>query len=123
MAGEESASKGGDNSSNSNDRGGTSDSAETSSKRKMISLTIKTLDSQNHKVADIDEESLVKDFKVRVAETVGIPWERQRMIHAGKVLADGKKLKEYSLDGKVVHLVQRATTSSNGKIRRFRGKS
>ena len=88
----------------------------TEASKPLISLTIKTLDSQNHKIEDVDEDLSVKDFKAKISDTVGITPERQRLIYCGRVLNDEKKLKEYSLNGKVIHLVQRQPPGSSGNI-------
>lgn len=55
----------------------------------------------------------VVDFKKTIEPTVGVESSRQRLIYCGKVLADEKKLSDYDLNGKTIHLVLKNPNSNN----------
>ncbi|XP_072930528.1 uncharacterized protein [Epargyreus clarus] len=72
----------------------------------MIEFTIKTLDSNNHSIT-VEDDTTVFGLKQKLLEQLGIRIDRQRLIFFGRVLHDNKKLADYGVHGKVVHLVER----------------
>lgn len=110
----------------------------------MIQVNVKTLDAQTHsfdvdpQVSDVnntvlperlflflcnhcvtvcsscEQQTTVKDFKSVIQPSVNVPIDQQRLIYCGKVLADDKKLSEYDIDGKTIHLVIRLPPTATG---------
>uniref|UniRef100_A0A3Q0T9D8 Large proline-rich protein BAG6 n=1 Tax=Amphilophus citrinellus TaxID=61819 RepID=A0A3Q0T9D8_AMPCI len=73
----------------------------------MIEVTVKTLDSQS-RTYKVRGQLTVKQFKDHIASSVEIPVDKQRLIYQGRVLQDDRTLTEYNVDGRVIHLVERA---------------
>ncbi|KAM0939150.1 putative Ubiquitin-like domain-containing protein [Dioscorea sansibarensis] len=68
-------------------------------------IKVKTLTGKEIEI-DIEPTDSIERIKERVEEKEGIPPVQQRLIYAGKQLADDKTAKEYNIEGgSVLHLV------------------
>ncbi|XP_026394043.1 ubiquitin-like domain-containing protein CIP73 isoform X2 [Papaver somniferum] len=73
----------------------------------IVEVNVKTLDSQIYTFR-VEKNMPVPLFKEKIAGTVGVPVEQQRLIFRGKVLKDNQCLSEYHVeDGHTLHLVAR----------------
>uniref|UniRef100_A0A0K0DH00 BCL2-associated athanogene 6 n=1 Tax=Angiostrongylus cantonensis TaxID=6313 RepID=A0A0K0DH00_ANGCA len=73
-----------------------------------MKIRVKVMDQTDHHF-EVDDQMLLSDFRIEVADRLHIPPERQRMIFAGHVLkAENSTLSACGLrDGHVVHVVER----------------
>ncbi|CAI9102348.1 OLC1v1000604C1 [Oldenlandia corymbosa var. corymbosa] len=70
-----------------------------------IQIKVKTLTGKEIEI-DVEPADTVDRIKERVEEKEGIPPVQQRLIFAGKQLADDKTAKDYNIEGgSVIHLV------------------
>ncbi|KAK8483933.1 hypothetical protein V6N12_044402 [Hibiscus sabdariffa] len=68
-------------------------------------IKVKTLTGKEIEI-DIEPTDTIDRIKERVEEKEGIPPVQQRLIYAGKQLADDKTAREYNIEGgSVLHLV------------------
>ncbi|KAL5011504.1 hypothetical protein ScPMuIL_010055 [Solemya velum] len=72
----------------------------------MMDVTVKTLDGQNRNYS-IPEKMTVREFKDKIAHSINISADVQRLIFQGRVMQDDKPLKDYDIHGKVIHVVER----------------
>ncbi|CAG4955365.1 unnamed protein product [Colias eurytheme] len=81
--------------------------AGTSSMADMVHFTIKTLESGDHPM-EVHKHSTVLELKEKIRELMGVEVDMQRLIFCGRVLQDEKRVADYKVEGKVVHMVERA---------------
>lgn len=83
----------------------------------MLDINVKTIDGQNRSYS-VPENYTVKQFKEKIATSLSIPIDRQRLIFQGRELKDTNLLSEFDVDGKTLHLVQRLPpTQTNNRPR------
>jgi hypothetical protein len=77
----------------------------------MLDINVKTIDGQNRSYS-VPDSYTVAQFKEKIAQSLNIPTERQRLIFQGKELKDPSSLSEFDVNGKTLHLVQRMPPSA-----------
>jgi len=78
----------------------------------MLDVTVKKLDGRNHSYS-VPDDITVRQFKDHIAASIEIGAEVQRLIYRGQVLADDRKINDYDVNGKTIHVVQRAPPPIN----------
>lgn len=77
-----------------------------------IDIRILAPEQKYHNIT-ISASASVQTLKEEICQLTEIPVDNQRLIYSGKILADAKQLKEYSLStGDVVHLFPRPTPAA-----------
>lgn len=77
----------------------------------MFEVIVKTLNGQDSTIIVEDESMTVEDFKKEIESILDIAPDRQRLIFQGRVLQDDQTLTACGVQGKAVHLVERAPPS------------
>eukprot|EP00116_Pleurobrachia_bachei_P000465 sb/3460727/ len=75
-----------------------------------MKFMVKTINSNRYEF-EVGEDETVESLKQKLQEKTNIDPARQKLIFLGKVLQNQKKLAEYNVDGKVLHLVESAAGS------------
>merc|ERR1712080_2981 len=77
----------------------------TTPRHATMMIKVKTLTGKELKI-DIEADSAIMHVKRKVEEIEGIPPEQQRLVFAGKQIADNMAAKDYNIEaGATLHLV------------------
>jgi len=71
---------------------------------KMNKVKVKTLSNEDQ-LFDFEDSMTVLNLKEKISERLNITPDNQRLIYCGRILQNDKKLEEYDLNNKVIHLV------------------
>lgn len=72
-----------------------------------MTIRVRTLDNRAHEL-NVAPDVEIRSVKEMIREVTEVPGDRQRLIYRGRVMADGDRLSEYSVeDGHTIHMVAR----------------
>uniref|UniRef100_A0A915I2U2 BCL2-associated athanogene 6 n=1 Tax=Romanomermis culicivorax TaxID=13658 RepID=A0A915I2U2_ROMCU len=78
----------------------------------MINIKVKTIAGIDRSF-EVSGDLTIEQFKEHIANSVNVPVPNQRIIYHGRILEDEKILNMLDLDGKTLHLVEKAPSQSN----------
>lgn len=62
----------------------------------LLYISLRTITGETHNIEDVDESWTVSQLKEHIADKVDCPTDRQKLVFAGRILADDQVLSDAS---------------------------
>ncbi|KAJ8601774.1 hypothetical protein CTAYLR_006829 [Chrysophaeum taylorii] len=77
----------------------------------VLNIRVRTLDQRSHDLS-VASDIEIRSLKETIHGLTEVPGDRQRLIYRGRVMADGARLCEYSVeDGHTIHMIARPAST------------